>query len=124
MPGGKDWLGISEPQLAEGWEHDESIQQQLRNPLTQLAAYYLCQEKGKSINAVNPVAHFHLSNGAQVQQINWMADPSSKGLKQSAGLMVNYYYELGKIEERSQAYRNSGKVSVSSKVKKLINSRH
>lgn len=66
------------------------------------------------------MAHFHLSNGAQLARLNWMADTSEKGLKQSAGLMVNYLYELPKIVHRSQHYTTAGTVSQSPAIKKLL----
>lgn len=56
-------------------------------------------------NALDPVAHFHLQNGATIGRLNWMADSSSNGLKRSYGLMVNYHYNLPDISKNSDAYR-------------------
>jgi malonyl-CoA decarboxylase len=65
------------------------------------------------------VANFHLTNGATLHQLNWAADLSKKGLLQSAGLMVNYMYELDKVEEQHDAF-SKGKVIWSRDVEKLI----
>jgi malonyl-CoA decarboxylase len=65
------------------------------------------------------VANFHLSNGATLHQLNWAADLSNKGLQQSAGLMVNYLYELDKVEEQHEAF-SRGQVIRSRNVEKLI----
>jgi malonyl-CoA decarboxylase len=65
------------------------------------------------------VGKFHLSNGATLHQINWAADLSKKGLQQSAGLMVNYLYELDKVEEQHDAFLNKT-VCFSRGVEKLI----
>ncbi len=65
------------------------------------------------------VANFHLSNGATLHQLNWAADLSKKGLQQSAGLMVNYLYELDKVEEQHEAF-SKGKVTCSRSIEKFI----
>ena len=65
----------------------------LRPVVCRLAARHLCLEKKRG-TALNPVANFHLSNGATVWRINWMADGSLKGMDASFGLMVNYRYFL------------------------------
>jgi malonyl-CoA decarboxylase len=66
------------------------------------------------------VAHFHLSNGARVERLNWCADRSAKGLKQSAGLMVNYLYRLSDIEANHEAYASEGTVAAASGVRGLL----
>jgi len=66
------------------------------------------------------VAHFHLSNGARVERINWLGDVSAKGLQQSAGIMVNYLYRLGDIEANHRAYRDEGRVVAGSSVRSLV----
>lgn len=94
---------------------------QTQTILTRLTAHYLVHASRKGSQAADPVAHFHLSNGAQIARINWMADSSNNGLQQSAGLMVNYVYDLPNIEARSQAYISHGTRAVSSSVKALLN---
>ena len=99
----------AEPQLAAA----------LREPLLRLCARYLLRERAPSGRALDPVAHFHLSNGARVEQLNWQADVSAKGLQQSAGIMVNYLYRLADIEANHEAYRGEGRVAASGSLRAL-----
>ncbi len=84
-----------------------------------LCARYLEQEKGKGAQALDPVAHFHLTNGARLERVNWLANQSSYGLKQSAGMMVNYYYKLKHIDENHEHYVADGQVTVSKHIRAL-----
>ena len=72
-------------------------------------------EQGRPID---PVARFHLGNGARVENIHWMADPSGKGLQQSFGMMVNYLYDLKKLD-RHRKMLGEGKIPVSGSVADL-----
>jgi malonyl-CoA decarboxylase len=107
-----------------GWPRDEPIAAALQPILMRLCARYLIEEKRAEKRgpprAVDPVAHFHLSNGARVERINWLADVSKNGLSQSAGLMVNYLYRLGDIETNHERYRSEGRITASSGVKSLL----
>jgi len=78
-----------------------STKSPLRSFLMRCAAQYLGLEK-QGDQVLDPVARFHLGNGARVERINWFADPSPKGLKQSHGLMVNYLYDLKRIDKNRQ----------------------
>ena len=74
--------------------------------LMRACARYLLAEKGRRGNrALDPVAHFHLSNGARVERLNWRADTSEKGIRESFGLMVNYLYDLSKVEASHAKFR-------------------
>ena len=84
-----------------------------------LCAHYLLNEKSGAL-ARDPVARFHLGNGARLHQLNPGADLSAKGREQSAGIMVNYLYDLSKIEVNHEAYFEKGKVSASRSVKRLL----
>jgi len=107
-------------QLLEGeWHLDDKISEKLRPILTRLVAHYLMHEKNKQ-SALDPVAHFHLTNGARIKRINWLADTSAKGLKQSAGLMVNYFYNLEKIDNNHEDYVTEGKIDASRTVRGLL----
>ncbi|MDB5884020.1 MAG: Malonyl-CoA decarboxylase [Polaromonas sp.] len=89
----------------------------VRQMLLQGAAHYL----GKGVaddRPLDPVARFHLGNGARVERLNWGADPSPKGLKQSFGLMVNYLYDLKRLDKH-RAMLAQGKVPVSSRIQDL-----
>jgi malonyl-CoA decarboxylase len=68
----------------------------------------------------DPVARFHLGNGAQLFGLHGAADQSAKGREQSAGIMVNYLYDLPKIEENHEAYFDQGKIAVSRSVNRLL----
>ena len=100
------------------WAQDEGIIDALKGPLTRLAANYLAEQKGRDgSRARDPVAHFHLSNGAIIERLNWLGDQSDNGFTQSAGLMVNYLYDLGRIDDNHEAYTGAGRVTVSADIK-------
>ena len=87
-------------------EDDEGLMRiaGLKDSLTELAAHYFLNEKRPDGLPIDPVARFHLGNGASLLQINWAGDVSTKGLKQSAGLMVNYHYNLQDVEANHETY--------------------
>ena len=89
----------------------------VRQLLLQSAAHYLGQAL-KDGKPLDPVARFHLGNGARVERLNWAADPSPKGVKQSHGLMVNYLYDLKRLDKH-RALLAQGKVPVSAAVQGL-----
>ena len=104
----------------DGWHNDQRVASVLRDPLIRLCARYLIRERALSGRALDPVAHFHLSNGARVERLNWLADTSAKGLQQSAGIMVNYLYRLPEIETNHEAYRGEGRIAASSTLRNLV----
>ena len=83
---------------------------QIEKPLLALAAKYFLEAKLGNGLPLDPVARFHLGNGASLHQINWMADCTSKGRRQSCGLMVNYLYDLDTIEANHEAYARERKI--------------
>jgi malonyl-CoA decarboxylase len=85
--------------------------------LRHCARYLLTAKKGDQ--AFDRVSHFHLSNGAKIERINWAADLSEKGIGQSAGIMVNYLYQLPHIEKNHENYTGNGDIAVSSAVSKI-----
>ena len=103
----------------EGWHNNADMAAALEAPLTRLCAQYLVNDKRDTGFASNPVAHFHLSNGARVERLNWLADSSDNGLSSSAGMMVNYLYRRADIEKNHEAYKGNGSVVSSSAVKAL-----
>lgn len=104
--------------LDTNWIANESLTQQLKVPLLSLCAHYLLTIKRQG-KAHDPVAHFHLSNGSRLDRINWLGDLSANGLKQSAGLMVNYRYKLEHIDANHEAYIGEGKITCSKDVKRI-----
>jgi malonyl-CoA decarboxylase len=115
--------GIDRQQLAAldtpDWPEDPEIAERLRLPLSRLCAQYLAREK-RGGRMRDPVARFHLGNGARLERINWLGDTSAKGIAESCGLLVNYRYDTAMIERNHELYTNSGEVIVSSTVKALL----
>ena len=101
-------------------EQKKQLFKELEAPLTRLAAEYICIARNKRGRAMDPVAHFHLSNGASVYRLNWAADTSLKGMAQSFGLMVNYEYKLKEIQNNSSAYEAEQKVAASGLIKNIL----
>ncbi len=107
----------------DGWWRDRSsANAALEKTLTAMAARYVLAEKTAEGRPIDPVARFHLGNGARLERINWLADKSDRGLRQSHGLMVNYLYKLDDIEQNHEAFANSGIVAASSAVARLAKS--
>jgi len=104
----------------EGWPSDEDVASTLQPVLFRLAARYLLQVRRPDGRALDPVAHFHLSNGARVERLNWLGDPSPRGMAQSAGMMVNYLYDTRRIEDNHEAYHGRGRIVASSSAKGLL----
>jgi malonyl-CoA decarboxylase len=102
------------------WVEQPALRAALEGPLARACARYLLEAKRADGNALDPVAHFHLSNGARIERLNWCADCSSKGLEQSTGIMVNYLYRLSDIEANHEAYASEGAVAVASSVRGLL----
>lgn len=114
-----DQPGLLEMLRSENGTHEEESRSLFQPGLLRLGARYLVTAK-RGKQASDRVAHFHLSNGARIEQINWAADLSEKGLQQSAGLMVNYLYKLPDIEKNHEAYSGHGEITTSSAVRKLL----
>ncbi len=102
------------------WWRDGALADALEEPLKKLATRYLVTAKGREGRASDPVAHFHLTNGARAERLNWMADQSERGLKQSYGLMINYLYRLGDIEANSTSYLSERKIAESGAMRTLL----
>ncbi len=107
--------------LCEGgtaWLQDEALRDALHEPLLRLAARYLLEAR-RGDKPVDTVARFHLGNGALVERLNWLADRSDKGLKQSWGMMVNYLYAPDQIEANLEAFATEGRIAASPAVRRL-----
>ncbi len=102
--------------LQDGW-HPERASAKEKEALLALCSIYLMHYSPK--RGGNSVAKFHLGNGAKLHRINWSSDLSKKGIKQSAGLMVNYLYDLDKVEDNHERFVN-GEVIYSRAVSQLI----
>ena len=95
----------------EDWSSDEAIKPAL---LATCARYLTTVRDGR---AIDPVANFHLANGAIVQRINWAADPSAPGRERAFGIMVNYRYEPDRIGERAENYATRAEIAVADEVR-------
>src|SRR5947199_454697 len=102
------------------WFRNAELAAQLRSALEPLAAYYFLKARTPKGRLIDSVARFHLGNGARLERIDWLGDLSPKGLRESAGLMVNYLYRLEDLEKDNEAYPNQGHNAASSAVKKLL----
>jgi malonyl-CoA decarboxylase len=102
------------------WVSSDAIADGLEPVLLRLAAHYFLTEKAGDGRPLDPVARFHLGNGARLERINWLGDSSPKGLREAHGLMVNYRYEIRDIEKNHEAYANEGVVAASRQVHRLL----
>ena len=103
----------------EGKYTQETQHDSLKPALMKLCAHYLYLAK-KGIQPLDPVARFHLGNGAQIENLNWLGDSSKNGLAQSYGMLVNYAYRLDKVESNHEALVNQGTIVSSSRFQKHL----
>jgi malonyl-CoA decarboxylase len=102
------------------WHRDPETAAELRPVVLGLASAYFLRMKSGRGQPIDSVARFHLGNGARLERLNWLGDTSPKGLRESAGLMVNYLYDLGTIEAHHEAYANQGAVAASPQVQRQL----
>ena len=91
----------------------------LRETLSRAAVRYLFDAKDAAGKPIDPVARFHLGNGARLERLNWMGDAGEKGLSQGAGFMVNYLYDLAAVEHNHEAFANQGEIVASAELQRL-----
>ncbi|MDT0510220.1 malonyl-CoA decarboxylase [Novosphingobium sp. MMS21-SN21R] len=130
LPGLMKWLRETEKP-----EHDQALVEALGTPegfaaldkgsaqsfLLQHAVTYLTQTRDAVGKPRDPVARFHLGNGARLERLNWAADTSINGLRQSGGIMVNYLYDLAHLEENHEAFVEQGQVVTGEPFDTLLN---
>lgn len=102
------------------WHLDTTAAETLREPLLGAAATYFLRARDKGRRLIDPVARFHLGNGARLDRLNHLGDVSANGLKQSHGLMVNYLYDLGQIEVNHEGFAERNHVAASEAVKSAL----
>ena len=102
------------------WPSHTQALRLLRPALESAAAQYLLEARTPGGKPLDPVARFHLGNGARLEQLNWMGDPSAKGLKEGLGFMVNYLYDPSRIERNHELFANRGKVVAAAAVSDLL----
>ena len=129
VPGFRQWLGKrllneSDPDAAllpllesDGWWNAPAQSEKLRVPLLRFCARYLTRQPSIRID---PVARFHLGNGARLERINWLGNTAPRGIRESFGIMVNYLYDVETIESNHEAFVNHGTVIRSADVDALL----
>jgi malonyl-CoA decarboxylase len=120
IPGLRQWMSRNAPaELLAALDDPLSLPPKsgARAQLLAYAARYLGREMDNG-KPCDPVARFHLGNGARVERLNWAADPSPKGVKQSFGLMVNYLYDPKRLDKH-RAMLAQGKIPISGDIEDL-----
>src|ERR1700751_2056387 len=129
VPGFRQWLAKQlvdgtdpdaalRPQLeSDGWWNDPAQSEKLRAPLLRRCARYLTRRPSIRID---PVARFHLGNGARLERINWLGNTPPRGIQESFGIMVNYLYDVETIESNHEAFIGDGTVMRSADVDALL----
>ena len=121
LPGLKTFVTLSPIPGLVRWLEQQGIRYDSRDgkAMAGLAAHYLLNAKRADGQPVDPVARFHLGNGAMVQAVHAGADISENGLRQSGGVMVNYLYDLGKVEKYHDRYAELREVKAAQPVRAL-----
>ncbi|MEO0637509.1 MAG: malonyl-CoA decarboxylase family protein [Pseudomonadota bacterium] len=109
LPGFANWLAARDEQPGIG----EALQAQ--------AAHYLAVEKRKNGQPADAVARFHLANGAELHAVHTQADTSQNGMSQSHGVMVNYLYDLARVEANQEAFAAEGSIATTRAVRTRAN---
>jgi malonyl-CoA decarboxylase len=108
------------PKLArDGWWRDPEQSEALCAALMRLCATYLTRPASQA-NRIDPVARFHLGNGARLERINWLGDTEPRGIEESFGVMVNYLYDHDSIEDNHEAFVRDGTIVRSTDVDALM----
>ncbi|MEH2473699.1 malonyl-CoA decarboxylase [Nitrobacteraceae bacterium AZCC 2161] len=131
VPGFRRWLmkrlaEPSDPDAAllpelerDGWWHDLAQSERLRPALMRLCALYLTRQPSPG-SRVDPVARFHLGNGARLERINWLGNAARRAIHESFGIMVNYLYDHDSIEDNHEAFVRDGTIVRSPDVDALL----
>src|ERR1700736_366458 len=131
VPGFRRWLmqrltdsgdpdAVLLPELErDGWWHDLAQSERLRPALMRLCALYLTRQPSPG-SRIDPVARFHLGNGARLERINWLGNATRRAIQESFGIMVNYLYDHGSIEDNHEAFVRDGTIVRSPDVDALL----
>ncbi len=104
----------------DDWADKPDVIAAVQPAMTAAAAWYFLRARTKDGRVVDPVARFHLGNGARLERINFLADKSPRAMRQAYGLMVNYMYRLVDIEANHEAFAAHGEVVTTPQIKKLV----
>jgi len=103
----------------DGWWNDPAQSETLRPSLMRLCATYLSQSPSSG-NRIDPVARFHLGNGARLERVNWLGNTTPRAIQESFGIMVNYLYDHDSIEGNHEAFVHDGTIVRSGDVDTLL----
>lgn len=107
-----------------GWMDDADTVAAIEPVLVSAAAWYFLRARSPGGRVLDPVARFHLGNGARLERINFLADRAPLALRQAYGLMVNYLYKLDDIESNHEAFADKGEVVATEMIRKLAAQTH
>ncbi|HTD75229.1 MAG TPA: malonyl-CoA decarboxylase [Steroidobacteraceae bacterium] len=131
VPGFRRWVLLrladeSSPDAAllpelegDGWWHDLARSEKLRPALMRLCALYLTRQPSRG-SRIDPVARFHLGNGARLERINWLGNTARRAIQESFGIMVNYLYDHDSIEDNHELFVRDGTIVRSPDVDTLL----
>jgi malonate decarboxylase alpha subunit len=131
VPGFRRWLekrlaaaeeadaALLAPLKTDGWWQDAAQSEALRRPMMRLCGTYLTGPSGPK-GPADPVARFHLGNGARLERVNWLGNVAPRGIEESYGIMVNYLYDPETIEANHEAFAHDGTVARSPEVDALM----
>jgi malonyl-CoA decarboxylase len=132
VPGFRRWLAkhaaaTNDPAIAAlartetgtGWLDTAKTDASLKQMILRVCATYLTRHASAEDRA-DPVARFHLGNGARLERINWLGNTAPRGIQESFGIMVNYLYDVETIESNHEAFVNDGTVMRSAAVDALL----
>jgi malonyl-CoA decarboxylase len=105
------------------WADQPATVEAVRPVLNATTAWYFLKARDRRGRVPDPVARFHLGNGARLERINFLADRSARAMRQAHGMMVNYLYKLDDIEANHEAFADRGEVVASSTVLRLLPAR-
>ena len=124
VPGLMRWLRVKEPELAtlflggdDAFWKEEAADKEREFKAAALR-YFLESDREDQLPN-DPVARFHLGNGASLEQLNFAADLSEKGISQAGGMMVNYLYDLAVVEANHEAFNETKQVPLSAALRQL-----
>jgi malonyl-CoA decarboxylase len=125
VPGFRAWLAHDQNRSAitamvndTAWMDDAAKSAELKEALVPLCATYLLHAK-RGNEPVDPVARFHMGNGARLERLNWLGDTTPAGLQRSAGLTANYLYVVSDIDRNAESYHTDGTMTASSGIQSL-----
>lgn len=119
LPGLETFVTLSPIPGFAAWLKAEGIAPEGEDQLRPLAAHYLTRAKREDGMPLDPVARFHLGNGAQVHRLHAEADLSKNGQRQSHGVMVNYLYDLARVAQNHERFSSAKEVTASSDIRAL-----